>query len=102
MPQQKKQDSFVPDSFTPDTDSFVADSFIPDNQEPEQESLLSSLWHGATAPLSNLPSKIAKKASEYIDPERGTTGLRNIASAYLESLGNVGDTLTSPLSLGLA
>lgn len=99
MPQQKR-DSFVPDSFTPDndTDSFEPDSFTPDT---EDEGFLSSLWHGASDPLSNLPSRLAKSASEYIDPAQGNSGLRSIASAYLESLGHAGDSMTSPISLAL-
>jgi hypothetical protein len=69
--------------------------------EEDKPGWLSKAWHAVSEPLTHAPSEFAKRVSEYINPERTTTGLRGVGSAYLESLGNAADTFTSPLSIGL-
>jgi len=58
-------------------------------------------------PLWTGISKGAKKLSLLIDPDdpqkgRSTGGLRGYGSAFIESLGNVADSMTSPVNLGMA
>lgn len=66
------------------------------------EGLLSSLYHKATAPLTDLPSRFAREVSNYINPDRGTTGIRGVGSAFIEGLGDVASGLTSPLNVATA
>lgn len=76
---------------------------LDENHQPEtSDSLISKLWKSATTPLTDLPSRAGKTVSKWIDPEQGTSGLRSIASAFIESLGNVGSELSNPLNLGMA
>lgn len=69
--------------------------------EPESDSsFLGSMWdYLYNQPLTDLPSRAGKAVSEYIDPERGTTGLRSYGSAFAESVGDVLSGLTTPLNL---
>lgn len=69
--------------------------------EPGSDSsFLGSMWdYLYNQPLTDLPSRAGKAVSEYIDPERGTTGLRSYGSAFAESVGDVLSGLTTPLNL---
>ncbi len=50
-----------------------------------------------STPLTDAPSRFAKKVSEYIDPEqRGDWNPRSLASGMVESLGNIVSGMTSP------
>lgn len=56
-------------------------------------------WKFLTEPLTNLPSRGAKRLSRWIDPEHtGNWTPRTVTSAFIESLGNVGDEMTSPVN----
>jgi len=91
--------------YTGDPNRRPAGEDIPDNEANAFG--LKSIWNAVNTPLTDvfpdLPSasKLAKKASEWINPNREADyGLRSVASAYIESLGHVTDGMTSPLSLG--
>jgi hypothetical protein len=73
-----------------------------DSNDGERSSFLTSLYKAANTPLTDAPSRAADYLSNIIDPGRGTTGLKSIASAFVEGLGHEISGLTSPLSLGLA
>lgn len=98
MPQQPKIDlSDIPDvdlSDIPDID--VSTSATP----KEDSSFLSSIWdYIYNQPLTTLPSKAGRTISEFIDPERSTSGPKAYASAFAESVGDVVSNLTTPLNL---
>lgn len=66
-----------------------------------------STWDKLNAPTTTLPSRIAGYLSEKIaptDPQKGksTTGVRGVGSAFVESLGSVADSLTSPVNLAFS
>lgn len=58
----------------------------------------------AMSPTTNIPSKLAKKGSDYISPtNRVNSPIRGFLSGALEGAGKLGDDMTSPMSLaGLA
>lgn len=64
-------------------------------------SFLESVWNTANQPLTNLPSRVGRKISAFIDPSHGSTGLRSTASAFAESLGDTLSGLSSPLNVAL-
>lgn len=66
-------------------------------QQPDDPSLLDR----ATTPLWHGPSEAGDWLSHKIDPDHGSKGIRSIASAYAEALGQGVDSLTSPVSLAL-
>jgi hypothetical protein len=92
------QDSFKPDSF--EADSFEPDSFEADVPSP-------SLWQKLNEPLTNLPSRLLKPLAESLYGYSEAEGSNfpkaaQVGGAFTESLGGVLDSLTSPISAGLA
>lgn len=69
--------------------------------EEKKPSIFKRVWDKASEPLTDAPSRFAKTVSNYINPKGETKGIRGVGSAYLESLGNVASSLTSPINLGL-
>lgn len=67
----------------------------------EHESLLSKGWKLLSEPLTHIPSDIANKVSDTINPDKETKGLKGYGSAFIEGLGHIGDEMTSPLNAGL-
>lgn len=78
-------------------------NYIDEQERPK------SLWEKANTGLSDFPSRVGKAVAgplwRYGEGEEGKGVLGKLArggAAFSESLGGVGDSLTSPLSLGLA
>lgn len=91
-------------------DKYDVMSWIDEQERPK------TLWEKGNEPLSDFPSRMAKKISEPLlqysgepNTAKGVTaatdylrkGASRYGGAFIESLGHVGDYLTSPISAGL-
>lgn len=88
---------------TPQIGEDVTDLLYP--KEEEKPSLFSRAWKGLTDPLTNIPSRFAEKVGEPLmkmgEEGKGFFGqtVPLYSGAFIKSLGNVGDMLSSPLNL---
>ena len=78
----------------------------PSAPEPVQE-IEETTWDNLNRPRWEGPSRAARYLSNLIDPDdpqrgRSTGGIRGTTSAFLESVGDVVTSLTSPLNAGFA
>ena len=73
--------------------------------EVEEEPWWKRTWNTINTPMANKlpeqwqPATIGKNISEWIDPERSTTGMKGYGSAFVESLGNTLQGFSSPLNV---
>jgi hypothetical protein len=75
--------------------------------EAPQSGWLSKAWHTISDPLTDLPSRVAKKAADYIDQpslERSPTMARiaGFGAGALQGIGDAVSGLTSPINLATA
>jgi hypothetical protein len=70
------------------------------NEQADEESYLDK-WnkHWINQRTTDAPANAALRFSKWLDPERGTKGLRSYASAFAESVGNVLADMTSPMNV---
>lgn len=81
---------------TPASPSFMdsVSSYIPQG--------VKDVWHATEKPLTDLPTRIGKSMSDYLDPTQyGTSDPRRYLSAYPEAFGSALSGATSPQSLAL-
>jgi hypothetical protein len=101
MPQQKSivnDDDWVDDEGWEDDPPPTQQAALP----PAEPGFISRVWDTISTPLTTAPSRVAQSISNWIDPDdpirgRSTGGLRGVTSAFIESLGNVGSQMTSPI-----
>lgn len=87
-------------------DEILAEAKKREAQSGSEPSLLGKVWEKANAPLTDAPSRIARKAGEAIDQrsldESPTMAkVKGFAHGALEGVGDVVSSLTSPLNIAL-